>query len=126
MSDDKYIVQTSIKHGPGLVAMSNARGADPDEFEVALSTLVGAAPRILEAIEALGVADQIAQAGGRVTGVTTSPAAQADAAAQFCGPNGEHGQMQFRTASDGSWAGHFCPLGKENPNRCKPRYVKKG
>lgn len=119
MSDDGYIVQTSIKHGPGLVAMSNARGKDPDEFEVALSTLVGQAPRILEAIEALGVVDQLAQAGMKVDEVNTSPADTADSSTQAC----KHGLMQFRSGAD--WAGHFCPLDKSNPDRCKPRYLPK-
>lgn len=120
MSDDGYIVQTSIKHGPGLVAMSNARGKDPDEFEVALSTLVGAGPRIIEAIEALGVMDTLNQSGAKVSGVTTSPADTADSATQTC----KHGAMTFRTGAD--WAGHFCPLDKSNPDRCKPIYKKKG
>jgi phage-related minor tail protein len=121
MSDTEgYKFQTSIKHGPGLVVMTNIRANDPDELEASLSALISAAPTINDAVEALGVVEQFAKAGVKAEVVGQSPADAADATSQSC----KHGLMQFRSAAD--WAGHFCPLDKSNPDRCKPIYKKKG
>lgn len=118
MSDETYKFQTTIKHGPNLVAMTNVRANDPDELEAELSALISAAPTINDAIEALGVVEVFAQGGVKTTVVNSGPPAL-DPEVPTC----KHGAMIARSGAD--WAGYFCPREKSDPDRCKPVYPKK-
>lgn len=118
-----YKLQVSIKHGPGQSCMTNVRAQTAAELEALLADLVGRGPDIAAACEALGVVQTIA---GAIPGTTVvnSPAQTADSAVRYCGENGKHGAMKFIEKPD--YAGHFCPLDKNHPERCKPVYVRKG
>src|SRR6266540_7559371 len=117
-----YKMQVSIKHGPGQSCMTNVRARDADELEYLLSGLVGKGPDIAAACEALGVVQTIAQAMPGTT-VVNSPGQSGDSSPRTCGhqENGgwvSHGAMKYIEKPD--YAGHFCPLAKDNPRRCKP------
>lgn len=118
MSDGDYKFQTSVKHGPGLVAMTNIRANDPDELEAGLSALVGLSDSINSVVDALKVADQFAQVGIKTEVVSGGPP---PLSAEV--PTCKHGAMQARSGAD--WAGYFCPMPKDSPERCKPVYPNK-
>ena len=123
MSDDGYKLQTTIKHGPNMTAMTNIRANDVDELEATISGVIAAAPRIAEAIAAFGVVEVVATAmpGTQVIGTTNANSASntIDRSPQFC----PHGQMKFKETTD--YAGHFCPADRSDNTRCKARYLPK-
>lgn len=123
MTDDwKY--QVSYKFGPKMEGMLNVRADTPAE--------------LFEACQA--VADDaysINQLGAVLSGDLPEPARDepaqpshnsvstpANTYRRMC----KHGARVQRTAKtlgpDGrpEWTGHFCPLDKSDPNRCRPEY----
>lgn len=125
---EDYKLQYSLKFGQGGNTMVNVRAQSVDELEELLTGLVGKGPDIAAASEALGAVVTVSQ-GMPGTTVVNSPGQTVDSSAKTCGHQGPqgwvpHGQMKFIEKPD--YAGHFCPLEKNDPNRCRPVYVRRG
>lgn len=111
----------SVKCGPGLMGMLVLRGDSIVELDSLLrdadELLQGPIAALNEDMQAISNV-QTAFSGSTV--VSNTPAATGP----VCGPNGSHGPMVYRTGGSGSdrWEGHFCPLPKGDPNKCRPVY----
>lgn len=131
MSGDNYKIQASIKFGPGGSGMLNLRADSADELRESTVAAVGVCAELAVLVEAFNTEfSAVSAVAASFPGTTVQqqypqqqpqqqyPAQQAQGA--LC----PHGPMTYLEAKDGSWKGHFCPLQKGDPNKCKPRYVR--
>lgn len=144
MADASTRLQVNFKTPAG--ALLNLYAVNKEELATQLDDLAELIPRILEL-------EKLASAVGTVQQTFAQPAAAPQAAqnvnTQTPGPawagspqnaapaGGEpfaktciHGKMTWRTAADGSWKGHFCPLPKNSTNpdgskaNCRTEYIR--
>lgn len=115
----------SLKFGPGLIGMLNVRANSAAELDSLLGdTLELVVPNLGAICDEMAALGNV-QAAFPATQVVSS---QSQAPAQPQGRTCPHGQMTYRTGNVGTpdaWAGYFCPLGKGDPNKCRPQYVGK-
>jgi hypothetical protein len=122
----------SYKFGPGQAGMVVWRGDSPTEVATAI---VGSFDELLPMVESIAKSLHDFEIVPVQPVAASQPyeakpqMAQQTGSGQRCGPNGSHGYRVHREGPpgpDGSlqWIGDFCPLGKTDPNRCKPIYSK--
>lgn len=117
--DNGYAFQLSMKYGPNGTGMLNVRANTKEEF---LS-------RVTEAIESVGPAAVLMeayntefQAVSAFAGAGLQPQQQnSQQSGEIC----QHGQMTFRTGTSakGAWKGYFCPADKNDPTKCKAKFL---
>lgn len=140
MSNDEWKCQASFKFGPNATALLNVRDASLEELENECRKIPNVAGTLVVAAETLAVESDttgravgvVAQSfpGSTVVGAqhNTLPAAPAPQPAPAAPAAGHtvcaHGARVKRTGGLGNdaWEGYFCPLQKNDPNRCKPVY----
>lgn len=132
MTDD-YKLQASLKFGPGGIGMLNVRAGDEEEFERAITNVVGAVAPLAVLTEAINTEfPAVAAVASAFQGTQVVPNTYShgpggsgpvttglgQGAAQTC----QHGQMLWKEGAD--WKGWFCPAQKTDPSKCKARYVR--
>lgn len=131
MSED-YKLQVSMKFGPRQEGMLNIRGDSAEEVRELLGDaaehLPGATGILLGELTKddgmVAAAKAITEAFPGTTTVTTGggPPQPPGNASQMC----PHGARQYREdkANPPQWKAWFCRLEKNDPERCRPVYVK--
>jgi hypothetical protein len=127
--DDTYKFQVSQKYGAGGTGMLNVRADDAQELAdnvTAAVAVVGPAAVLAEALntEFQAIANMV-QAFPQAT---AAPAQQAQPQQASAGELCQHGAMQFKSGNgaNGPWSGWFCPTQKDDPTKCKPKFLPKG
>lgn len=133
MSDD-YKAQVSLRFGPMQAAMLNLRADSINELDVLIDLSEQSIVKMGGLIEAANALAAVGQAMPGTTVVTQpAPAApsawpgptQPAPAPAFGGQSGQmcpHGAMVYKEGPD--WKGHFCPAQRDDPTKCKARYIR--
>lgn len=128
MSGDNYKFQLSFKFGPGGIGMFNVRADTEEELVGNMSSAVGRVGEAAVLVEAynteFAAISNLAQGGFQVQAGQTQQGGQRQqaSAGEIC----QHGSMTWRTGTgnNGPWKGWFCPADKNDPSKCKAKYIR--
>lgn len=133
MSED-YKFQLSVKFGEHDTSMLNIRADTAEELDNGLRAVIAAAGNLAVCAETVRAVDMVAESfpGTQVVGSqgNAPAAAPAQPAPAASGPDYtwcRHGKRVEKSGGQGAdtWHGYFCPLPKNNPDRCPPVYPDK-
>ena len=121
MTNDDWLLQTSIKHGPKNdkgepIYLTNIRGWTADDLLARAKDLAGVKPQLDAAITAFIAADAIHDQFPQTEQVT-----QPTTGGKRCA----HGDRVFQQGVKAGkpWSGWFCPLPKDTVGKCSPEWA---
>lgn len=125
MAED-YKVQVSFKFGTNQQGMVNVRGSEVGEVDLLMSeareVLLPSLAGLDEELKAAGLIQATFPGSTPMSQGGAQPAQSNAAASNGGAPSCVHGPRVHRSG-DG-WQGWFCPADRNDPNKCKPQYIR--